>query len=150
MRALIPFLVAMQLVAPAAGAQVRGDPDLVQRMLANAGLKVTQLTDNKGDPMLESRMDGTVFHVNFYDCRPTCKAMQFSAGFALDAPLPIEMANLWNRDRRFGRVYLDQTGDPFIEMDIMLASDGIGRQNFRDSLDIWRILLNDFRDFIDW
>lgn len=150
MRALIPFVVAMQLAASAAAAQVRGDPDLVQRMMADAGLKVTQLTDNKGDPMLESRIDDTIFHVNFYDCLPTCRAMQFSAGFQMDAPLPMEMANLWNRDRRFGRVYLDGTGDPFIEMDIVLAGEGVGWQNFRASLDIWRVLLDDFRDFIDW
>ena len=62
----------------------------------------------------------------------------------------MEMANLWNRDRRFGRVYLDRTGDPYIEMDIGLAGDGIGRKNFDDALETWRILLQDFREFIDW
>jgi hypothetical protein len=60
------------------------------------------------------------------------------------------MANLWNRDRRFARVYLDSSGDPFIEMDIGLAGDGIGRKNFDDALETWRILLQDFREFIDW
>ena len=150
MRALIPLLVVALLTAPAVAAQNRSDADAVARMMAEAGLSVTRLTDRKGDPMLESQIEGAVFHVNFYDCRPACQAMQFSAGFDLDETMPMEMANLWNRDRRFGRVYLDRTGDPYIEMDIGLAGDGIGRKNFDDALETWRILLQDFREFIDW
>ncbi|KGJ05799.1 Putative sensory transduction regulator [Paracoccus halophilus] len=150
MRVLILFPVALMLASSVVAAQVRGDPDLIQRMMADTGLRVTQLADNKGDPMLESRIDDVLFRVHFFDCQATCAAMQFSAGFQLDAPLPIEMANLWNRERRFGRVYLDRDGDPFIEMDIGLTGEGIGRRNFKDALDIWRVLLNDFRDFIDW
>ena len=150
MRALIPLLVVALLTAPAVAAQNRGDADAVARMMAEAGLSVTRLTDRKGDPMLESRIEGTVFHVNFYDCHPACQAMQFSAGFQLDAPMPMEMANLWNRDHRFGKVYLDRSGDPFVEMDIGLAGEGIGRDNFLDALDTWRVILSEFRDFIDW
>ena len=150
MRALVPLLVAVLNLASPVLAQVRGDPDVVAGLMTGAGMKVTHTTSAEGAPMLESSVDGVDFVVYFYECMPICASMQFSAGFQLDAPMPMEMANLWNRDRRFARVYLDSSGDPFIEMDIGLAGDGIGRKNFDDALETWRILLQDFREFIDW
>ena len=150
MRALVPLLVAVLNLASPVLAQVRGDPDVVAGLMTGAGMKVTHTTSAEGAPMLESSFDGVDFVVYFYECMPICASMQFSAGFDLDEAMPMEMANLWNRDRRFGRVYLDRTGDPYIEMDIGLAGDGIGRKNFDDALETWRILLQDFREFIDW
>lgn len=150
MRALVPLLVAVLNLASPVLAQVRGDPDVVAGLMTGAGMKVTHTTSAEGAPMLESSVDGVDFVVYFYECMPICASMQFSAGFDLDEAMPMEMANLWNRDRRFGRVYLDRTGDPYIEMDIGLAGDGIGRKNFDDALETWRILLQDFREFIDW
>ena len=150
MRALVPLLVAVLNLASPVLAQVRGDPDVVAGLMTGAGMKVTHTTSAEGAPMLESSVDGVDFVVYFYECMPICASMQFSAGFDLDEAMPMEMANLWNRDRRFGRVYLDRTGDPYNEMDIGLAGDGIGRKNFDDALETWRILLQDFREFIDW
>ena len=150
MRALVPLLVAVLNLASPVLAQVRGDPDVVAGLMTGAGMKVTHTTSAEGAPMLESSVDGVDFVVYFYECMPICASMQFSAGFDLDEAMPMEMANLWNRDRRFGRVYLDRTGDPYIEMDIGLAGDGIGRDNFRDALATWRIVLKEFRDFIHW
>ncbi|RCW88337.1 YbjN domain-containing protein [Paracoccus lutimaris] len=150
MRPLFPLLVAMLCVAPPAFAQVLGDPDQIAGLMQEAGLQARHTTSAEGGPMLESSIDGVNFHVYFYECVPACAAIQFSAGFDLDEAMPMEMANLWNRDRRFGKVYLDRTGDPFIDMDIGLAGDGIGRENFRDALDTWRVVLSEFRDYIDW
>jgi hypothetical protein len=150
MRALVPLLVAVLNLASPVLAQVRGDPDVVAGLMTGAGMKVTHTTSAEGAPMLESSVDGVDFVVYFYECMPICASMQFSAGFDLDETMPMEMANLWNRDRRFGRVYLDRTGDPYIEMDIGLAGDGIGRDNFLDALATWRIVLKEFRDFIHW
>ena len=28
--------------------------------------------------------------------------------------------------------------------------EGVGLENFEDSLDVWRLLIEDFEDFIDW
>ena len=150
MRALVPLLVAVLNLASPVLAQVRGDPDVVAGLMTGAGMKVTHTTSAEGAPMLESSVDGVDFVVYFYECMPICASMQFSAGFDLDEAMPMEMANLWNRDRRFGRVYLDRTGDPYIEMDIGLAGDGIGRDNFLDALATWRIVLKEFRDFLHW
>ena len=150
MRALVPLLVAVLNLASPVLAQVRGDPDVVAGLMTGAGMKVTHTTSAEGAPMLESSVDGVDFVVYFYECMPICASMQFSAGFDLDEAMPMEMANLWNRDRRFGKVYLDRSGDPFVEMDIGLAGEGIGRENFKDALETWRVVLSEFRSYINW
>ena len=150
MRSLIPLLVAACCVAPSALAQVQGDPDVIALLMQDAGLQIRRSDAEDGSPMLQSNIDGIDFYVNFYDCAQVCGAVQFTAGFDLDEAMPMEMANLWNRDHRFGKVYLDRSGDPFVEMDIGLAGEGIGRVNFLDALDTWRVILSEFRDFIDW
>lgn len=149
MRALI-FLALAALFQPwPAQAQVIGDPGAIRLMMLDSGLTASLGTDPEGDPIIKSRIDDTAFSVYFYHCEKICASMQFSAGFDLDQPMPVEQVNQWNRDRRFGKVYLDDDGDPFVEMDIGLAGDGIGRKNFKDALDTWRIVLSEFRDFID-
>ncbi|WP_255469575.1 YbjN domain-containing protein [Paracoccus sp. FO-3] len=150
MRTLVPLVLAALIQAPAAQAQVMGDPEVIRLLMTDFGLPAKLTTDGAGDPLIESRIDGTSFQVYFYQCEKTCGAIQFSAGFDLDDSMPESMANRWNREKRFGKVWLDETGDPFIEMDIGVAGDGIGRKNFDDALDAWRIVLSDFRDFIDW
>lgn len=150
MRVLFPLVLTAMLLSPVAHAQVVGDPDVIRLMMQDFGLPAKSGTDSEGDPMIDSRIDGTHFSVYFYQCDKVCGSMQFSAGFDLSQPMTPEQANDWNRDKRFGKVYLDETGDPFIEMDIGLAGEGIGRKNFEDALETWRIVLSDFRDFIDW
>ncbi|WJS84916.1 YbjN domain-containing protein [Paracoccus sp. TOH] len=150
MRTLVPLVLAALIQAPAAQAQVVGDPEVIRLMMMDFGLPAEPSTDAAGDPLIDSRIDGTHFSVYFYQCEKTCASIQFSAGFDLDAPMTTEQVNQWNRDKRFGKVYLDETGDPFVEMDIGLAGEGIGRKNFEDALDTWRIVLSDFREFIDW
>ncbi|WP_233902007.1 YbjN domain-containing protein [Paracoccus denitrificans] len=150
MRTLVPLVLAALMQTPAAQAQVMGDPEVIRLMMMDFGLPTKLTTDAAGDPLIESRIDGTSFQVYFYQCEKTCAAIQFSAGFDLDDSMSESMANRWNREKRFGKVWLDETGDPFIEMDIGVAGDGIGRKNFDDALDTWRIVLSDFRDFIDW
>ena len=115
MRSLIPLLVAACCVAPSALAQVQGDPDVIALLMQDAVLKIRRSDAEDGSPMLQSNIDGIDFYVNFYDCAQVCGAVQFTAGFDLDEAMPMEMANLWNRDHRFGKVYLDRSGDPFVE-----------------------------------
>ncbi|GLK66266.1 YbjN domain-containing protein [Paracoccus kondratievae] len=150
MRTLVSLALAMLLQAPVAQAQVLGDPDVIRLLMMDFGLPVEMTKDDSGDPMIESRIDGTRFQVYFYSCEKSCQSIQFSAGFDLDDPMNATKANRWNRDKRFGKVWLDEEGDPFIEMDIGLAGEGVGRKNFEDTLDTWRIVLSDFRGFIDW
>lgn len=150
---LIPVAFALSLTGQAAMAQVAADPDVIQAFLQGYGLQVTQSTDDVGDPLLESRIEGTYFQVYFYGCDDNghaCTSVQFAAGFDKPEALSLTTVNTWNQETRFARAYLDDEGDPHLEYDVNLAVDGVGGKNFDDSIDIWRTVLADFRQTIDW
>lgn len=145
-------LAALLALLPAAApAQVVGDPRVIGLLMTEYGLPVAEDVNPDGTPELHSRVDGIRFRVLFYGCDPAgCATVQFSTGFDLDRPMALPRINDWNRDRRFGKAFLDADGDPFVEMDVNLYGDGIGRRNFDDTLDLWRQVLSDFRDHIQW
>lgn len=126
-------------------AQVTGDPEMIGRIMAEMGLEVTQGRDIEGLPMLESEVDDTLFNVFFYDCAPRCRRMQFVTGFQMTEPMTPEDANAWNRDNPFAKLVVAESGNPYLEMDIGLAGDGLGRENFEDALQTWREVIGDFR-----
>lgn len=145
MRALPFLLIAASLAAHPAHAAVLGDPKAIARVMTEMGMPVTQGHDIEGQPMLESKVDGTLFNVYFYDCAPLCRRMQLVTGFSLNSPMSAEDANAWNRDNPFGKVVLNDAGDPYLEMDIGVADDGLGRKNLEDTLNTWRAVLGEFR-----
>lgn len=148
-----PCLLAALLALPpaAAPAQVVGDPGVIGLLMTDHGLRVAEDVNPDGTPELHSRMDGIRFRVLFYGCDPRpCQTVQFTTGFDLARPMTLARINDWNRDRRFGKAFLDDEGDPFVEMDVNLYGEGIGRRTFDDTLDLWRQVLGDFRDHIGW
>lgn len=148
---MLRLLPVLALLSQPVHAQVVGDPEVIKTLMTEFGLVVEQDTDPTGDPRLSSRIEGTRFDVLFYDCdKGPCQSIQFSAAFDMKEPMASDALNDWNRDMRFGKAYLDAEGDPFVEMDINVDLDGIGRKNFDDSLDIWRTVLGQFRTYIGW
>ncbi|WP_444453326.1 YbjN domain-containing protein [Rhodobacter capsulatus] len=150
-RPFVAVLVAMLAALPAQ-AQVMADPDVVAAFLQDYGLKVDPGRDDQGDPMLSSEVDDTKFDVYFYGCTQTrdCTSVAFSAVFLTEEPLKYAMLNGWNKNARFGRAYVDGDGNAVIEYDVNLDKDGVGGKNFTDTIDIWRSLLDDFRNHINW
>ena len=142
---------ALALLPAAAPAQVTGDPEVIGLLMMDQGLEVAADRHPDGTPELHSRMDGLRFRVLFYACDPPpCETIQFTAGFDLPRPMALARINDWNRERRFGKAFLDDEGDPFVEMDVNLYGEGIGRRTFLDTLDLWQQVLSDFRDHIGW
>lgn len=155
MRALFPlailaFLSALPASAVPVGTQVTGDPDQIAALLAAQGMPASRGADIEGMPMLESHVDDTAFNVYFYECQPLCERMQFVTGFEMQAPMTAQAANEWNRANPFATVVVSDSGDAFLEMDIGLAGDGIGRKNFDAALVSWRSAMSEFRNYIDW
>ncbi len=133
-------------------AAVTAKPATIAMALQSAGLPATQSSDDYGDPMIDSKINGTNFTVYFYGCKQSkgCHTIQFSTGYDLDTPMNATKINEWNRDNRFGRAYLDDQGDPFIEMDINLDGGGVAQDNFDASLGLWKTVTSDFEKFINW
>lgn len=151
MKKLVPVAAALCLLATASAGQVVGTADSIAEALTDYGLKVERETDAEGAPKLLTRIEGTRFTIWFYDCDDgPCTSLQFSAGFDLNDPLSASKMNEWNRDKRFGKAWIDDEGDPFLEMNVALGAEGVSANSFDLSLDMWRIAMGQFRNFIDW
>lgn len=59
----------------------------------------------------------------------------------------LEEMNKYAAENRFGRVYIDDEGDPIIEMDIDLEAGGMSRALFLDNLAYWDSIMVAFGDF---
>jgi len=153
------FILAISIAAlgasPAFAQQVTAkDPQSVARALQAAGYQAELQKDSEGDPMILSASSGSKFGVFFYNCtnNANCATVQFHAGFDTDpskAP-SLERINAWNRSQRFGRAYLDNEGDPAIEMDIDLDDGGMSQALFIDNLEFWVSVLAQFEKDIGW
>ena len=121
------------------------DPFVIFQQLRGFGT-VEMDADDAGDPMIVGRMEGIQYVVHFYGCTDNvdCRSLQFRAAWTDDG-IPLEFINGWNRDWRFGKVYLDDEDDPVIEMNVNLFG-GVSEKNLRDTIDWWRVVIKQFRD----
>lgn len=119
----------------------------VVELLQGQGYRAQLDTDGVGDPMIHSAAEGVNFAIYFYGCElGRCKSLQYSAGFDTD-PMTYSKVNTWNADHRFGRAYLDDEMDPYLEMDLDLER-GASTELIAESLRTWSMLLPDFKTFI--
>ncbi len=77
-----------------------------------------------------------------------CKTLTFEAGWEGD-DLTDEMMADWNREKRFGKAYLDEDGLATVEMSVNLHG-GVTRANLDDTIDWWRLVLDEFADYFDF
>ncbi len=128
------------------------DANVVMKAMQDFGLVATMGVDGQGDPKVSSRVSDTKFSVYFYGCQDNdnCSSILIKAGYDLNNGISALKVNEWNREKRFAKAYIDDEGDPFLEMDVNLDFDGVGNKNFEDTLDWWRLLVEDFEEFIDW
>lgn len=151
MKALAAVLVVFAALTPPAVAQVVGTADSIAAALRDYGLKADKGVDDGGDPKIESRIDGMHFSIWFYGCEDAaCSSLEFRAGFDLDSPLSAAKVNDGNRTKRFGKAWIDDEGDPFLEMLVPLGEGGISDSGFELALDMWRVGATEFSRFIGW
>jgi hypothetical protein len=152
---LLSGVVGCLVLAPIAAAAQdisAAEPITVVRALQTLGNKATLTTDSNGDPMVESTLDGINYTIFFYGCNEAhadCRWLQFSAGFNLDAPFPLEQINAWNRDRLFGEATIDDEGDPYLSF-FFSAVGGVSEENFEDLMLWWDVALDQYKEHINW
>lgn len=150
-RPALPLAVLLAALPLPSAAQVLGDADVIAELMMDYGLRIERKTDDYGDPQIESRIDGTHFTVAFYGCdKGPCESLQLSAGFDMDDPPRLATIDRWNREHRFGKAFLDEEGDPYLQIDVMMSGDGIGRRNFEAILAMWQTALTQFRIAIEF
>jgi hypothetical protein len=118
--------------------------DDVAEALQAQGYKAEIGRDQMGDPMITSALEGASFRVLFYDCeRGRCAAIQFATAFDLKDGLTLSEINSWNRQRRFGRAYLDDEMDPFVEYDVDLEA-GATTEAIENAVEVWEAVVPHF------
>ncbi len=139
------------LAAPAAGAEETIDatgPARILTLVQGYG-EAALTTDNLGDPLIEGRIGENDYELFFYDCKENrdCKTLTFSATWEAE-DLTDEMMADWNREKRFGKAYLDEAGNANVEMSVNLHG-GVTLVNLEDTIDWWRLVLVGFADYFD-
>ncbi|WP_151719555.1 YbjN domain-containing protein [Gemmobacter serpentinus] len=128
-----------------------GNPAHIVEVMQSLGYRAELTTDDRGDPKIKSAAGGANFSVWFYGCSSgkDCEAIQFSAGFDMENGMEMASVNDWNTRKRYGKVYLDDEQDPYIEMDMMVGT-GMSRDLFAENLSLWDRTIADFKDHINW
>jgi hypothetical protein len=101
--------------------------------------------------MIESSVGGTDITILFFGCEDNanCKSLLFKVGYDLEDGTTLQVVNAWNAENLFGRAYLDEEQDPWIEMPVNLF-EGVTRENFEDTFDWWDVVVGQFEDHINF
>jgi hypothetical protein len=91
----------------------------VAAALKQAGYPADITAERSGGPLIRSSTGKLLFFVHFFQCdaQLRCASIQFTAEFRRKSPAPGIIA-AWNRERRFGRAFLDNHGIAWIAMDV--------------------------------
>lgn len=141
------------LILPLSGASaknVTADITEVAQALQKAGYKAA-IREEDGEPFIESSTGGMKFLVLLYGCDDkfeNCKSVQFYSGFAVDKSPTLEAMNSYAAQNRFGRVYIDEDGDPAIEMDVDLEMGGMSEELFIDNIAYWDAVMLGFASWV--
>lgn len=141
--------IAAALVSGQAGAQELIDgskPDMIVEILKGFGSARLETASSSGNPKISARAEGQAYEVYFYGCddaKANCTSIQFWAYW--DAEPPLDRINAWNKDTRFGKVYLDQDNDVVLEFDVNLLG-GVHPRAIEDNADVWVRLLSRVKD----
>ena len=127
------------------------DPAKLVSIVQSLGYRASLDRDNVGDPMIRSSASGTDFIIYFDGCDDgaACKSLLFKVGYDLTEGTTLEAVNEWNKQTLFGRAYLDDENDPWLEMSVSLDG-GVTEENFADHFDWWEVVLVDFEEHIDF
>ena len=117
------------------------DPAGIARFMEKTGYRVELRADTKGDPVITGRISRSDYVIQFYECEQgvTCNSVQFMSQANKPASLTGDSANAFNARWRYVRITFD-AAQVKLQMDVNLDA-GVTSDNFEDTLDIWRQLL---------
>ncbi len=100
----------------------------ITEALKNEGYAATKDTPGQGEESTVLwKLDGSKCHIMPYD---EGHSIQFYVCFS-ETSATLDKVNEWNRSKRFSRSYLDEEGDPCLELDLDLAG-GITKDRLVD------------------
>ena len=140
-------VLALAAAAPARAELVTAkDPGKIAALLTERGYRA-EIVEGKDATYIKSSDSGAPVTIFFLNCtgRTDCTTLQFYTGYNDLKNIPLATINEWNKQRRFARAYIDNDGDPVIEMDVDMDFGGIARENFYANLDIFLASIPKFK-----
>jgi hypothetical protein len=113
-------------------------PETVVSVLQKAGYQAKLDTDKTGDPMISSAASGYNYDIWFYGCETNkdCDSLQFQISFLKDETNTVDLANVWNKSKRFGQANIDDKGRFVVSFDVTTVG-GLTPKNFDDVVVWW-------------
>ncbi|MDY6961645.1 MAG: YbjN domain-containing protein [Pseudomonadota bacterium] len=142
------LLLALTVAAQAQPLLAGADSDAVLASAKGYG-EATLAAQPNGDPLINGTMDGIRYQIYFRNCTAgaDCEDINLYAGFSSQPSL--ETINNWNRDKRFSRAYLDETGDAVIEMDLDMVA-GVTPEYLDSQMKLWPQIIGQFATHIGY
>jgi hypothetical protein len=156
---MVAAMMASLVAGPAPAAAVcakdmvcASSPDTVVSALQAAGYRAKLTRNDKTkEPQIASAANGYNFDVYFYGCKDgeNCSSLSFWISFTKDPTNSADLANEWNRQKRFSAMSYDPTdGSVAISYDVTTVG-GINQDNFADVIDWWASIMGQARKFFD-
>jgi hypothetical protein len=120
----------------------------VQSWLQAQGMEAQITNDGAGHTIVSSKLGGTKFGVYMFDCNngKRCGSIQFAAGWPTNGKIQVTKVNEWNRTKRWGRAYLDDSGGMWLEFDADLTPGGT-YELLNDMFATWKKSVEGFKTF---
>lgn len=114
------------------------DPEGMASVLRYAGYPAKVITDNYGDPQIDTQFSGWDGAIMFYGCdedsHTGCDSIELRVGFDRAEPMTLALLNEVST-ARYVAVFLDDEGDPWINWDIITGNgEGIPASVFMQSV----------------
>ncbi len=137
---LIALVVATSLVTVAADGSmyVAATEDLIHQAFTQMEIAFEQGLDSNGEPVWLFAHRGITAMILPHDRIETggYESLLFYAAWSTETPFEFSAINNWNRRARFGRAYVDDQGDPVIELDLLL-SGGVTLETVKLYIDVF-------------
>jgi hypothetical protein len=140
--ASIPFAQAREI--PSDGVTLED----VQAWLRESGNEAQITNDGAGHTIVSSKLGSTKFGVYMFDCNngKRCGSVQFASGWPTGGRIQVAKVNEWNRTKRWGRAYLDESGGIWLECDVDLTPGG-SYELLNDMFATWKKSVEGFKSF---
>jgi len=150
-----PTSAALILTVLAGGAQAQDvasatDPQSLLDQLTVLGFDARLEPYESGRPRISARIVGVTYSLAFYGClddMTDCRGLMFTAGFDMSEPVGWEVANDWNETRVYSRAFIDDEGDPYVQMPVPTA-EALSQDEVRRLVEIWESAVIRFTDKI--
>lgn len=127
-------------------------PEDVAGVVQEAGFRAKIGKTSDGLHQISSKTQGIDFYIYVVDCDTNlskdCITLTFGAYLAPNTKLTADAMNQWNADRKFTRAFVDEAGDPSLEMDV--STYGVTHKYLLDLIDVWDTRVGKFLDHINW